>query len=116
MGGGAEAVFARKNQCPYLTIYSFIFGLFIPAKYYLFALHIDDLIVQLKHSGYGIHAGPPTANTGPMTGVPGLSPWCQRVGKSGDNCGRISKARSLRPEGNAGMGFWGGVVSSLFIS
>jgi len=60
--GEAEAVFARKKISvlirPYIYIYIYIymfiyFCLILPVV----ALHVDDLIVQLKHSGYGGHVG-----------------------------------------------------------
>jgi len=66
--GQGRSCLCLKNQYPYsTTIFVYFSFIYTYVQYYLFALYIHDLIVQLKHSGHVIHARPPRANAGPVT-------------------------------------------------
>lgn len=67
--GGRSCICTKKNQASLFDHIFVYFCLFIysylilrdvkhqPTKYYLFAVYIDDLIIQLKHSGCHIRVG-----------------------------------------------------------
>jgi len=76
----AEDVFARKKSVSLFDHIFCYFSFIYCYQYYLFALYTDDLIIQLKHSGSGSHVGPPRANAGNVTALPGPSQWRWRVG------------------------------------